>query len=431
MGSTEVAERLMARIWSRQLVDGRKLVTGCGDRVCVIYPGRENFDRGPDFLGAVIATADQGIVRGDVELHLRASDWRGHGHHRDPRFNRVVLHVAWAGAAPAALENGGKAPTLQLRQCLNGSLEDVRYWCYLPVAPGEICRNAAQRLGGDQLGLLLDEAGERRFRLAAERFASAMASEAPSDVLYRGIMGALGYSKNTAAFETLARGLPYARLQGYCIDRPEAERPRVLAALLLGKAGLLDCSGSAELEKIWARSGEGAVMSRSRWRLFRVRPGNHPARRLVGAAHLLARFADSGLLEGLLGLTSAAPVSLETIERSLVVEAPDGGQDQNLIGRGRAGEILVNVVLPCVFGWAQTRGRQDLADAAMTLYRRCPKASEYGITRKLQTMLGAQGLVSSAQRQQGLIHLEKGFCRQGDCMLCPLAQRLESWSAAG
>jgi hypothetical protein len=409
-------------------VDGRKLITGCGDRVCVIYPGRENLDRGPDFLGAVIATADQGIVKGDVELHLRASDWRGHGHHRDPRFNRVVLHVAWVGAAPAELQNGSTAPTLQLRQCLNGSLEDVRYWSYLPVAPGEICRDAAQRLGGDELGLLLDEVGERRFRLAAERFASGMSTEAPSEVLYRGIMGALGYSKNTPAFETLARRLPYARLQEYGSDRPEAERPRVLAALLLGKAGLLDCTGSAELERIWARSGEGAAMSRSRWRLFRVRPGNHPARRLVGAAHLLARFADSGLLEGLLGLISAGPISLETIERSFVVEAPGGGggQDQNLIGWGRAGEILVNVVLPCVFGWAQARGRQDLADAALTLYRGCPKASEYGITRKLQTLLGAHGLVSSARRQQGLIHLEKSFCRQGDCMLCPVAQRLES-----
>jgi len=425
MGSTEVAERLLARIWSRQLVDGRKLVTGCGDRVCVIYPGRENLDRGPDFLGAVIATAERGIVKGDVELHLRASDWRGHGHHRDPRFNQVILHVAWQGAAPADLENGSTAPTLQLRPCLNGSLEDVRYWCYLRAGPGEICRNAAQRLGGDRLGRLLDEAGERRFRLAAERFASRMSSEAPSEVLYRGIMGALGYAKNTAAFESLARQLPYARLQEYCSDRPEAERPRVLAALLLGKAGLLDLSGSVDLEKIWACSGEGTAMSRSHWRLFRVRPVNHPARRLMGAAHLLARFADSGLMEGLLGLVSAALVSPETIERSFIVEDPDGGQDRNLIGRGRAGEILVNVVLPGVFGWAQAQGRQDLADAAVTVYRACPKASEYGTTRKLQMLLGAQGLVSSARRQQGLIHLEKSFCRQGDCMLCPLAQRLE------
>jgi hypothetical protein len=70
----KIDERLLVEIWKRQLVSGDNLVTGCGEKVQVIYPGKENRDCGPDFLGAVIATDGGGLLVGDVELHLKAAD---------------------------------------------------------------------------------------------------------------------------------------------------------------------------------------------------------------------------------------------------------------------------------------------------------------------------------------------------------------------
>ena len=93
------------------------LVTGSGEKVQVIYPGKENRDSGPDFVGAVIAT-DGGLLVGDVELHLKAADWKGHGHHRDPKYNGVILQVVWEGDASVILQNGKTVPTLSLRHCL-------------------------------------------------------------------------------------------------------------------------------------------------------------------------------------------------------------------------------------------------------------------------------------------------------------------------
>ena len=183
----KVDERLLVRIWSRQLISEESLVTGSGEKVQVIYPGKENRDSGPDFLGAVIATEGSGLLVGDIELHLKASDWRGHGHGRDPGYNRLILHLVWDGEAPVVLQNGRTVPTLSLRRCLVGSLEEVRHRASLDTAPAEPCHDALCRLGDDEMGRLLDEAGDERFRLKAGRFAAGMAEEPPSQVLYQGI----------------------------------------------------------------------------------------------------------------------------------------------------------------------------------------------------------------------------------------------------
>jgi hypothetical protein len=427
MGSVDVAERFVSRIWSGGLLDGRRLVTSRGDRVRVINPGRENRDQGPDFVGATIATADHGMLTGDVELHLRASDWKRHGHHLDPNYNRVVLHVVWLGDTAANLENGRMVPTVPLRRCLSGSLQDM-HWCSLiPNGAVEPCTAAAQKLGAAELGLVLDDAGDRRFRLRVDRLRGEMATEEPSEVLYRSIMAALGYSKNGAAFEELARQLPLAKLEARCRGEEPPEQLRVLAALLLGKAGLLEEHGDAALRRIWLGSGERTSTVPHRWRLFRVRPSNHPAGRLLGAAHLLARFTGAGLVEGVVSLVASGPPGLPELERSFVVygsgRAPQ--ERKTLVGQGRAREIVVNVVLPFAAAWARSAGEADLWDKAFALYRIYPRAEDYGVTRRLGSLLGARGLVCSARRQQGLIYLDRHFCRQGDCMLCPVAQRLD------
>ena len=118
-------------------------------------------------------------------------------------------------------------------------MEEVRRWACLDMVPDEPCHGALGRLGDDEMGRLLDEAGEERFRLKAGRFAAGMCEEPPSQVLYRGIMGALGYTKNKEQFEELACRLPLAALEGCCRGKPPQDQVAVLRTLLLGTAGLL------------------------------------------------------------------------------------------------------------------------------------------------------------------------------------------------
>jgi hypothetical protein len=429
----KVDERLLVRIWSRQLISEESLITGSGEKVQVIYPGKENRGSGPDFLGAVIAT-EGGVLVGDLELHLKASDWRSHGHHRDPGYNEVILQVVWDGEAPVVLQNGRTVPTLSLRRCLVSSLEEVRRWACLDMAPAEPCHDALCRLGDDETGRQLDEAGDERFRLKAGRFAVRMAEEPPSQVLYQGVMAALGYIRNKEPFQELACRLPLSVLENFCRGKPYSERLALLRALLLGMAGLLP-RGAAEWEWAWRCLGDREPLSLSRWHLFRVRPENHPARRLTGAAHLLARFRDEGLLEGVLRLVGESRSDIGRLEAGFIVagEGYHSPGRRALIGQGRAREIVVNIALPFAFAWAEANYEASLAEAALWLYRIYPKSNENEITRGLTKLLGskASGLVDSARRQQGLLHLDKTFCRQRRCDICPMNEELSSAKGVG
>jgi len=85
-------ESRVIEIWQHQLWGRMELATEGGELIKIIYPGRINDDRGADFRDAVIATS-RGLIKGDIEVHAKSSGWRAHCHHRDPVYNRVILHV--------------------------------------------------------------------------------------------------------------------------------------------------------------------------------------------------------------------------------------------------------------------------------------------------------------------------------------------------
>ncbi|HEY8449009.1 MAG TPA: DUF2851 family protein, partial [Bacillota bacterium] len=107
-------EALLARIWRAQRFDRTDLRTTTGEPIQVVYPGRPQGGPGPDFREALIQIGKQALAQGDVELHLRASDWMTHGHHRDPAYRDVILHVVVDADAPTETDQGTKVPVLAL-----------------------------------------------------------------------------------------------------------------------------------------------------------------------------------------------------------------------------------------------------------------------------------------------------------------------------
>lgn len=426
-GAMDVGERLLACAWKRHLIGAGAVVTDSGRALSVIHPGRENRDRGPDFVDAVVCGPDGEVVRGDVEIHRRTSDWRRHGHHRDPHYDEVILQVVWRGDGEAVDRSGRRIPTLSLSDVLQCSPDGLRRRLELQAPRPEPCGDARRRLGETEIGRRLDGAGEERFRAKARSFAARLRGESPAEVLYQGVMRALGYSKNAAGFEELARGLPLAQLDRAARGIPPEERTEVLEALLLGRAGLLPLSAGDGLWRTWDGDGDGNPLPASVWRRFRVRPENQPAQRLAGAARLLARFAETGLLKGVLECVAAATAGTEMLEGRFMVgaEGPAANGGRCLIGRGRAREIVVNIVLPFAFAWAETTSSSGLARQALELYRGCPKTGEYGATRELGRLLAgerASRVVSTALRQQGLVHIDSTYCRPRACAACPFGR---------
>ena len=388
-----LSEADLVRLWEGQRFPPQALVGRDGLPLRVVFRGRPCAGGpGPDFRDAVIATASGQELRGDVELHVLASAFRQHGHHLDPAYDNVALHVVfWDDGGDTVLASGRRAPVVALAPWVAQRAEELSRWLCQPALWQEPCRTASQRLGAEAIAATLDGAGDRRLQEKAVAFRAALAEEDAEEVLYQGLLEALGYSQNREPFRRLARALPWRELQRTIRGAPPSGR-------------------AVTIRRRLADAAEGLP-----WQASSLRPANHPQRRLAGLAHLAERFAEGGLLAGLLALVRSVEGDPTPLLRGLQVQE----KGQALIGPERAGEMAVNVVLPLALAWAEREGDEPLARAALALYQRHPRLSSYGILRTLCAALGPRP--GRARRQQGMLYLFHRYCRQGGCGECPLS----------
>jgi len=382
-----LTERDLAHLWEGQRFPPQALASADGQPLTVLYRGLRGRGPGPDFRDAVIQTPG-GTLRGDVELHLRASDFRRHGHDRDPAYDGLALHlVFWADEGPHTLLAGGRrVPLAALAPWVERRSEEIRRWLERPALWREPCRSAPARVGDAAVGAVLDRLGDIRFRRRTAELRRALRGEEPEEVLYQAVMEAIGYGGNREPFRLLALRLPWRQLR------------RSLAALPPGERG------GAALEVMLDAATQPPALA---LRTAGLRPGNHPARRLEGAAFLLAPHVEAGLASG---LTAALDGDARRAVAGLTVR-----EGRALIGAARALEVLTNAVLPFL---AAAGG--DGQARAMELYRALPRPAAYGPVRHLDDALGGAVRVD-ARRQQGMLFLRRHYCTQGRCGSCPLS----------
>ena len=399
-GRPAIPERLLWKLWKRRAARQDAFRTGAGTRVRVLYPGRPGTSAGPDFRDALLDVEGLGLVRGDVEIHLRQRDWDAHGHGGDPNYSGVVIHGALEVESPeTALHSGGAAPVVSLSGLLEGAEEDDSAApADSPAACGlweMLSRHGYSRPGSAaEARALLDLAGDERFGRKAAMLARFAAEQGPEQTLYESLMEGLGYRHNQQPFVKLAQAAPIAALRRAALPVLAEQRPMALRHWLLTVSGLAD-SASAVLTRL--PPGLGPVMEGKEWHLFRVRPANHPAARIEGAAELVTRFLDRGLLAGLAG-ECRSPSQLTTALRV------DGrGGNTAPVGAGRARDMAVNGTLPLLHGLDGGTESPYLA-----LYCRFPKLQDNEVAREMAEQLLPEQWrpeVNSARRQQGLLHL--------------------------
>ena len=105
-------EGLLQYIWQHKLWLSEDMVTNDGRRVRVIDPGLLNTDAGPDFFNAKVEI-DGHLWVGNVEIHVRATDWKRHHHNEDPAYDNVILHVVEKDDAPVTRINGEVIPQVE------------------------------------------------------------------------------------------------------------------------------------------------------------------------------------------------------------------------------------------------------------------------------------------------------------------------------
>lgn len=383
-GREALTERHVQAVWYDREMRPMNLSTRRGQPVRVVHPGAWNVGPGPDFTDAVLEIgADGRRVRGDVEVHLSPGDWDVHGHGRDPAYRNVVAHVTWGcGPPPASLPQGAVSIWLGRFVTADTSFSpDTIDLSAYPFArlPAED-RPCSERLKRDPdlADAVLCAAGEFRLRAKARRMARLLAAAGAAgtdarEVFYAEMMNALGYRCNSRGFRSVARTVPYAAV---------ASEPEIAEGAFLGAAQFVD----------WCR-GE-------------LRPNNAPEARLRAAARLFGTTPVMDLMEAT-DFSSAgcrAVVSLLTTDR--------------LMGRGRAGAVLANIVVPfalatggvtSVPGWLPP---EDVSrPVRLTAFRM------FGRDHNPSRAYASNGL-----KIQGLLQIHRDYCLQvhPDCSACTL-----------
>ena len=284
-----ITEKQLARLWQRRAGRSRALRDENGRKVRVLYPGRPGVTAGPDFRDALMLVEGEALVQGDVEVHLRQRDWRAHGHHNDPNYNGVVLHVALnPGGEPSRTDGGTTPPVVNLHPLLTETEPDADHRAESRRALWAILDRRGYRrpATAEQMSALLNRSGDERFLRRSRRFQAMIASQLPEQTLWESICEALGYRHNQHPFLMLATSAPIHILRASLGQLPDDQRDAAAVAWLLRLAGF-DDEPLAEGPPF--PPGLGPAIDPRQWRLFRVRPSNHPQQRIRGAASLLAR----------------------------------------------------------------------------------------------------------------------------------------------
>lgn len=374
----------------------------------VVFPGRRWGGPGPDFVGAVLSEPGGSLVRGDIELHLRASSWVAHGHAADPAYSRVILHVVQTADVVALDGRGEHIPTVQLE--LNPEELDARLllWPAGAAEPMPCIRQARAVLE------VVEAAGRERFRARVARFEGDLNAVEADQVLWRGVAEALGFRANTRAFGQLAEAVPWSEAAAGLIDRG----PVGLAGLLLGTAGLLAEATLPEAHawrSLQRERGARRMLRAESWERAQVRAANAPEARCRGLAELAATWLDAGTRRSH-GRGPAAQVVDQLAE---VAHAPHPrlwplSRASPWIGAGRAQVIAINVLLP----FAAAAG----LNTAEAMFERAAGEPSNRVVRYMAQQLGSAGKgirFRGAWHQQGLLQLFMATCASRACERCP------------
>ncbi len=452
-----IDEHFVQTVWNEQRFSDFDFKSTDGRSIQVIKPGFWNSDEGPDFVQAELLIGGA-LYAGDVEIHINSSGWYNHKHHLDPRYNRVILHVVYLNDdinLRTRLQNGKRIPTLEILNRLDapiGDLFDERRESQ-EISAND-CRVTGKTLKIECVQSVFEDLGQERLMEKADGMRNLLIRVDFEQLLYEGIMEALGYARNRKPFRELAQRVPLSELLG--------KSDELIQAILFGVAGLLPSQSQQKtewdeggrkfierLESSWESAEQykhPARMTAEQWHFAKMRPANYPSRRIPAIAQIISRCQDTLMMDFLPLIEDAATANQRALARirhrlqERLTLAPSGYWEAHshfgkgipqrgaaLIGTARASDIIVNTLLPITLVWAEQSQSPKLTEAVQRLYDSYPKLQENHTTQQIETQIFSQEqpikLISpSAKKQQGAIYLHRNFCSSRLCDCCPVIE---------
>jgi hypothetical protein len=419
----EFSESFLHFVWQHKAFELHDLATTEGAKIEILDAGRLNKHAGADFSEAKIYI-DGLLWIGDVEIHLRASDWLNHGHSSDAAYERVILHVVFEADVPICYADGRQIPVFVLSGRVAKKLV-INYKALINNENWVACAahlppNLSETERVDWLATLGMERLEAREDTIKQQLKATQNDW--NELLYWGIAQALGGEVNGQAMLTLAQSLPLLTLYKHRHNLAQIE------ALLFGQAGLLPVPPQKDNEYLYLLQREYHYLRRkyqlkpinaAHWRFSRMRPANFPTIRIAQLAQLILQSEHlfAKLIEGkdLQRTKRLFKLKLHSYwdNRYLLVEESETVQPKTL-GKSTVGLIFINAVLPLMFAYGDLRLRPALRRLAILWFLELPAENNFFIDKWLSLGVTAK----NAFETQALLHLHRHYCTPRRCLEC-------------
>ena len=397
------------------------LKTKKGESIEIIHPGIHNLDSGPDFFEAKIKI-NQLIWSGDVEIHIRSSDWLKNKHQLDEAYNNVILHVVFIHDLDIQVNNE-LLPVLELHSII--SLEDIEKISQLSSNMSSI--PCAHRWG-EVPEIIKSKEIESAFFRRLER----------KSFIFDKRINELNFDTLKLKFELLGKiiltkvnELPMVelltRIPTALLLRLNTEER---TALLLGVSGLIP--KFSEIEEVKSLKKEASFlmnkyqifpMNKASWKFFGCRPPAYPTIRMVLFSLLMEEdvlFKEFQNKELFLSWIENKSIEFPKYWKNNTHFNPSNSKINNTLSRELKMLIIANFIVPFYYWqFSKINSVEQMEELINLAYNLPPEKNS-----KIESFKKLGQKIKSIAETQGLLELLNEFCNNKKCLSCQIGNKL-------
>ncbi|MEO5570935.1 MAG: DUF2851 family protein [Bacteroidia bacterium] len=419
-----MSEDFLHYLWKFKLFNSELLTTN-GESIQILKSGEHNKNSGPDFFNAKIKIGNT-TWAGNVEIHLKASDWNHHGHQKDKAYQNIILHAVHDADAKNTDMNRNEIPTVQLKNKFNAGLWN-QYENLLKSSQWIPCSNMIETVDKFTINAWIERMVIERLEQKIIVVENLLKQNQNNweETFYQSLARNFGFKLNASPFELLAKSLPSKCLAKHKNNLLQIE------AMLFGQAGLLEeklndkYPNELKREYIFLQSKFSLQpIEKHLWKFAKTRPVNFPSLRIAQFAGLV--FKSSHLLSMILETKKAKDIlklfdvsASEYWSTHFRFDHESKSSEKNL-GKSSAENILINTVIPFLFLYGKEKNDDYIKSRSLELLEQLP-AENNSIISQWQFLKIEAG---SAYRSQGLIQLKNEYCSQKKCLNCGIGNKI-------
>lgn len=420
-------EAFLHYLWLYKKFNILNLKTTQGQAIRVVNSGQHNHLSGPDFFASQLKINGQHWA-GNVEIHIKSSDWYVHNHEKDPAYENVILHVVWEHDTDIFRKDNSVIPTLELKNYVDRSLLDNYHELFSKKQNWINCDTQFHATPD----FLLQNWLERLYIERLEQKSTAISDVLETSknnweaVLFTMLAKNFGLNINGDAFLSVAQSFDFS------IIRKLQNKPEALEALFFGQAGLLDTKSNVPyentLQDTYQYLKNKFELTNShviRPQFFKLRPPNFPTIRLSQLVTLYAtndklfsKIISSESLEQYYNLLQVGCTQFWETHYTFQTRSKIS---KKTLTKSFINLVIINTIVPIKFSYAKAQGVDNSA-ALMALLEKIPSENNT-IVKQFNNL---KPMLNSAHVSQALLQLKLKYCDPNKCLECAIGNSLIS-----